>query len=106
MENPETATVTVVYHHAGFIAGCKKCGQVLNRGTFTIGVEIGNHKYFVGCNPPITHCDEEKMVPILFSDETSAEQAKRETIDTLKKDGNTNNLQLLEMAVFTSKTVH
>ena len=104
--NKENVTVAVVDHPPGITAGCAKCRTVLKSGRFAIGVLIDPHKYLVGENPPSMCCGEEKKVPLLFNDEAAAEEAKKQTMQTLDADGTTANLRLLEAAVFTSDTVH
>jgi len=102
----EDATVKVVHHPAGIKAGCAKCRDIIASGQYAVEVDVGNHRYLVGANPPMICCNEEKKVPLLYSEESHATEEAREVIGILNRDGNTSNLRLLEMAQFISTAAH
>jgi hypothetical protein len=104
--NAEKAEVALVDHAPGITTGCKECQKPILQGRYAVGVTIGNHKYLVGHNPPLTCCGQEKLVPLLFSDEPAAEEALKATVATMAKDGNTSGLRLLEAARFISTAKH
>lgn len=102
----DEATVNVLHHPAGISAGCAKCRTIIAKGQFAVGVKIGEYRYVAGNNPPKTCCGEEKKVPLLFDNEPLAALAAQGVVETLKKDGNTSNLRLLQLAQFVSTAAH
>ncbi len=102
----EDAKVTVLHHPPGIQAGCAKCRTILNSGTFAVRVQVGNHDYLVGNNPPKMCCGEEKKVPLLFNNEPLAAFAAQGIVDILNRDGDTSGLRLLEVAQFISTAKH
>jgi len=106
MDSREDAVVSVVHHPAGINAGCARCRTIISSGTFAIGVQVGNHNYLVGHNPPKQCCGEEKKVPLLYDDEVLAAFGAQGIMDTLGRDGSTTNLRLYEVAQFISTAAH
>lgn len=106
MDIKEIARAALVEHPPGIIASCGKCRTVLKSGRFAVAVLIDPYRYFVGEKPRFVCCGEEKKIPLLFDDEKSAEQAVRQTMQTLDADGTTANLKLIVVAILTSDTVH
>jgi hypothetical protein len=102
----EDATVTVAHHPAGIMAGCAKCRCVIASGKYAIQIAVANHRYLVGPNPPVTCCGEEKKVPLLYDEESSAVRTAIELTDALNRNGDTSNLRLLEMAQIVSTALH
>lgn len=93
----ETYELVLVNHAAGIVSGCKVCRQILRRGTWAVGVKIGDHHYVVGENPKRECCGEEKNVIQAFDSQAEADALAEDVREQLNREGTTENLALHEL---------
>ena len=94
--------VSVVEHPGGIAQGCKRCGEILHQGKFTIGLFVYangiEYKYLLG-GPREMHCGEEKNFLMCFKTEEDAEAEKQNVLSHVQKNGSTEGLRLMEIVV-------
>ncbi len=103
----EPCEVLHIEHGGGYVFGCKDCRKILAKGTWTIGLRIGETKrYFVGHNPPIICCGMEKAIPLVFDSEGELLPISNQIKETLNRDGTTASVPLVGFAIIESTTTH
>jgi hypothetical protein len=103
----EPCEIFHVEHAAGYFFGCRLCRKKLAGGTWTIGLKIGESaRYFVGHNPPIICCGEQKTIPLVFDSEGDLLPVSDQLQATLNREGTTASLMLIGFAIVESTATH
>jgi cytidine deaminase len=107
MAEKESCRVVYFEHPEGIESGCAKCRQILRDGSWAVGLIVSEkHKYFVGVNPPVMCCGEEKKVIETYHTEDEAKALMARVIEQLNRDGTTKNLKLYEVHPVVSTAVN
>lgn len=103
----EPCEIFPVEHTAGYSFGCRMCRKIWAKGTWTIGLKIGETaRYFVGHKPPIICCGETKSIPLVFDSEGDLIPIANQVRETLDREGTTASLALVGFAVIESTATH
>jgi hypothetical protein len=101
------ATVLVIEPDGkSLVMGCKVCKRTIasTKDKFMVGLIIEEDgqgfRYFLGVDPPITCCGEEKVIIKTFETDTEAETEKARVIQHLDEHGSTEGLKLISFSHF------
>ena len=98
---PSECSVHVIEPDMEINTGCKMCRRPISttKDKFLIGLMIKEDKkefrYFLGVDPPIMCCGEEKLVIKTFDTDEEAEAEKTRVMQYLDEHGSTEGLKLL-----------